>query len=327
MKIFFYTLRPDEHAACERYSRQYGIEYAGTAAAPAPENLALAEGCAAVGTNPCAILPEYLEQWHKMGVRWLPCRSIGYDHIPLARAKELGMRVAHSHYPPEGVANYAIMLMLMATRRMGHILQRAALQDWSLPGKMGRDLSSCTVGVLGTGKIGTTVLRHLSAFGCTLLAYDKCQNPEAARLARYVDLPTLYRESDVLTLHLNVTPETFHILDAAAFAQMKPGAVLVNTARGTLVDPDALIAALESGKLGGAGLDVIHDEDELCYYDRAGEVLKNRELALLRSYPNVILSPHAAFYTDVNVASMVESAFAATAAFAKGEPCADEVAL
>lgn len=327
MKICFYALREDEFDFCAQMKEKYGIDYVGSGAVPGPDNLDLAAGCDAISTNPCAIPPEYLDAWHKMGVRWLPCRSIGYDHIPLAKAKELGMRVAHSHYPPQGVANYAIMLMLMCTRKMNQIMLRAAAQDWSLPGKMGRDLSNCTVGVIGTGKIGTVVLKHLSMFGCQLLAYDLYPNEEAAKYAQYVDFPELLAQSDVITLHLNATPQNHHILDAAAFAQMKPGALLINTARGTLVDPDALIAALESGRLGGAGLDVINEENGLCYYNLAGQPIANREMAILRSFPNVILSPHTAFYTDVNVASMVESAFLATDCFAKGLPCADEVKL
>ena len=152
MKIFFYTLREfDELPYCETFKEKYGIDYAWTSEAPNPGNLHLAEGCDAVSTNPCEIRPEYLRTFAEMGIRYLPCRSIGYDHIPLDTAKELGLRVSHSHYPPEGVANYTIMLMLMATRKMNQIMLRAAAQDYSLPGKMGKDLSSCTIGVIGTG--------------------------------------------------------------------------------------------------------------------------------------------------------------------------------
>ena len=153
MKIFFYTLRPfDELDYCERFKQQYGIDYAWTTEAPNPGNLHLADGCDAVSTNPCEIRPEYLETFARGGVRYLPCRSIGYDHIPLNAARQLGLRVSHSHYPPEGVANYTIMLMLMATRKMNQIMLRAAAQGYSLQGKMGRDLSDCTVGVIGAGK-------------------------------------------------------------------------------------------------------------------------------------------------------------------------------
>ena len=180
MKIMFYALRPfDEQAYCEPYSKQYGIDYAYTAAVPTPDNLELAKGCDAVSTNPCLIAPEYLEAWAAMGVKFLPCRSIGYDHIPQQKAKELGMRISHSWYPPAGVADYAIMLMLMCNRKVGQILRRADAQDYSLNGKMGRDITRMTVGVIGTGNIGRTVLRHLSGFGCKLLAYDLSPNDEA----------------------------------------------------------------------------------------------------------------------------------------------------
>ena len=206
MKIMFYALRPfDEQAYCEPYSKQYGIDYAYTAAVPTPDNLELAKGCDAVSTNPCLITPEYLEAWAAMGVKFLPCRSIGYDHIPQQKAKELGMRISHSWYPPAGVADYAIMLMLMCNRKVGQILRRADAQDYSLNGKMGRDITRMTVGVIGTGNIGRTVLRHLSGFGCKLLAYDLYPNDEARQYAEYVDLDTLYKSCDIITLHTNAT--------------------------------------------------------------------------------------------------------------------------
>ena len=328
MKILFYTMRPfDELDYCEQFKKQYGFDYAWTSEPPRPENLHLAQGCDAVSTNPCEIRPEYLEEFARLGVRYLPCRSIGYDHIPLDAAKRLGLRVSHSHYPPEGVANYTIMLMLMATRKMNQIMLRAVAQDYSLKGKMGRDLTNCTVGVIGTGKIGRTVIRHLSGFGCRVLAYDLYPSDEVLPYAAYTDLDTLYRESDIITLHLNATPQNYHLIDAAAIAKMKKDVLLVNTARGTLIDPEALVAGLESGKIGGAGLDVVEDENGLCYYNRCGEALRNRELALLRSFPNVVVSPHMAFYTDVNVVSMVQSVFEAVDCFANGKPNPDEVPL
>jgi len=328
LKILFYTLRPfDEIEYCEKYKKQYGIKYVWSVDAPNPDNLHLAQGCDAISTNPCEITPEYLQIWADMGVKYLPCRSIGYDHIPLNAAKKLGFRVSHSHYPSQGVANYTIMLILMATRKMNQIMLRAAAQDYSLKGKMGKDLSNCTVGVIGTGKIGRTVIRHLAGFGCKILAYDLYPNEEVRRYAEYTDLAGLYAKSDVITLHLNATPENYHLIDKAAIGQMKDGVLLVNTARGTLIDPDALIAGLESGKIGGAGLDVVEDENGICYYNLCGVAMQNRELAMLRSFPNVIVSPHTAFYTDVNVDSMVQSAFEAVDCFANGRPNPDEVVL
>lgn len=224
MKIMFYALRPfDEQQYCEPYKARYGIDYTGTPDVPRPDNLHLAEGCDAVSTNPCEIRPEYLQTWAEMGVKYLPCRSIGYDHIPLDTAKKLGLRISHSHYPPDGVANYTIMLMLMCTRRMNEIMLRANVQDYSLPGKMGRDISGCTVGVIGTGKIGQTVIRHLSGFGCKILAYDLYPNDAVRQYADYVTLDELYAQSDIITLHTNATAENHHLINAGALAKMKDG--------------------------------------------------------------------------------------------------------
>ena len=189
------------------------------------------------------------------------------------------------------------------------------VQDYSLQGKIGRDLSGCTVGVIGTGHIGRTVLQHLSGFGCKLLAYDLYPSEEAAQYARYVDFDTLCAESDVITLHTNATAENHHLIDAAALARMKQGAVIVNTARGSLIDSKALIDALESGHIGAAALDVLENENGLYYYNRAGDPIANTELALLP------------FYTDEDVESMVRGVFESAAAFAKGEPTRHDVSL
>ena len=159
------------------------------------------------------------------------------------------------------------------------------------------------------------------------MAYDLYPTDAVRQYADYVTLDELYAKSDIITLHTNATAETHHLINAGALAKMKDGVLLVNTARGTLIDPDALSAGLESGKTGGAGLDVIEDETGIYYYNRMGQAIPNRELNLLRSYPNVIVSPHTAFYTDVNVASMVQSPFEALDAYAHGQPYAGEVQL
>ena len=326
MKIAFYQMRPfDEQAYIEQFSREFGIDYVTIPGAPCPENLDKAAGCDAVSQNPCEILPEYVEAWARMGVKYLLCRSIGYDHIPLETAKKLGMRVAHSHYPPEGVANYAIMLMLMCTRKMNQTMLRAAAQDYTLPGKMGKDLSNCTVGVIGTGKIGRTVIAHLQGFGCKILAYDLYQSDEVAQMAEYVPLDELYARSDVITLHTNATEENHHLIDAKAIETMKPGVTIINTARGKLIDSDALIAGLESGKIGAAGLDVLENENGLYYYNRMGDVIQNPELAVLRSMPNVILTDHTAFYTHEDVESMVRGVLESAVAFEQNQPTRHDV--
>lgn len=328
VKIFFYNLRPfDEHYTAARIGEEMGIEYGECAGYPTMQNAALAEGYEAISVTPCDMGAEMIERFHSLGVKYICCRSIGYDHVDLECAKRLGMRVSNVDYTPNGVANFAIMLMLMSLRRAGHILKRGEAQDYTLNGKIGRDISGCTVGVIGTGRIGRTVLRHLSGFGCRLLAYDLCENEEAKKYAEYVSLDTLLRESDVITLHTNATEQNHHLINAAAIEKMKTGVTIVNTARGRLIDADALIAGLESGKIGAAGLDVLENENGLYYYNRTGEVIKNTELALLRSFPNVILTDHTAFYTEEDVESMVRGVFESAAAFAAGEPTRHEVGV
>ena len=308
MKLFIYATREfDELDAAKKWSREYGIDFGWTAEYPTLENAVLARGCDAVSATPCDMGADMLERFHALGVKYITTRSIGYDHIDLQKAKALGMRVSRTMYEPDGVANYTIMLMLMCLRQMPHILKRSEVQDYSLRRKLGRDISSCTVGVIGTGKIGATVVKNLAAFGCRLLACDLF--PRTDLPCQYVPLEELYRQSDVITIHTPATPESYHMINAGTISQMKDGVILINCARGAMIDTDALIDGLEAGKVGGAALDVLEHENGLYYYDRMGDVIANRSMAVLRSFPNVILSPHTAFYTDENVDNMMKYNF------------------
>ena len=319
MKIFFYALREfDELDFCHEMKAKYNIDFAYSTEYPNKENIKLASGCEGMSCTPCDMSAQTLEAFHNVGVKYILCRSVGYDHVDLKRAFELGMKVDTVTYTPTGVADYAIMLMLASVRRFAHILKRAELQDYSLKNKLGRDFSQCTVGVMGTGRIGTTVLQHLTGFGCRLLAYDIYHNETAGKLAKYVTLDEILAESDIITLHMNANDDNYHIINNKSISKMKQGAYIINTARGKLVDSGALIAGIESGKLGGAALDVLEFENGLYYYNRMGEVMVNKKLALLRSFPNVIISPHTAFYTCEDVRDMVEGNFKSLYEFENG---------
>lgn len=310
MKVMLYSLRPfDELPYAEKFSKEYGIDFSWTAEYPNPQNLAMAEGCEAVCSTPCDMSATYIDAFAKMGVKYLPCRSIGYDHIDMEEAKKRGMKVSNVGYAPGGVANYSIMMMLMLLRKMPQIQKRAEVQDFQLKGKMGRDISTCTVGVFGTGRIGRTVIRSLSGFGCRILAYDLYPNQEVRSYAEYVSADELLAQSDIITLHAPANAANYHILNRETFDKCKDGVIIINAARGALIDTDALIGALESGRVGGAGLDVLEHEAGLYYYNREGDVIRNDEMSILRSFPNVILSPHTAFYTEDAVESMVRGVF------------------
>lgn len=308
MKLFVYSLRMfDEKKYFDEWSEKLGVEYSYCKERPTPDNMHLVKGYDAVSVLTTPVDEEVLKAWKEDGIKVVSTRTVGFDHIDCKAAKALSMPVCNVTYPPKGVANYTIMLMLMCCRKVVHILERAAIQDFTLPGKIGVELSNCTVGIIGTGKIGRTVLEHLKGFGCKLLAYDLYPSDAVKEMAEYVDLETLYRKCDIISLHMPSTDENFHMINENALSKMKDGVILINTARGNLIDSKAMIAALKSGKIGAAGLDVIEDEFGLYYYDYIGKPMDNEELAVLKSFPNVIVTPHTAFYTVEAVDHMVKN--------------------
>ena len=309
MKIFVYAMREfDEKKFFDQLSEEFEFEYSYTTDYPNMDNVALVQGCDAVCLTPCDLSHEVIDELKKMGIKCIATRSIGYDHIDLEYVKSLGMGASRVEYAPETVADYSIMMMLMCCRNICHILKRADIQDFSLKGKMGKDICDCTVGIIGTGRIGQTVIRHLKGFGCKILAYDIYPNEEMKQYADYVSLEELYQRSDIISLHAPATSENYHLLNERAFEQMREGVIIVNTARGSLIDGMALVKALESGKVSHAALDVWEQESGMIYVNRMGDAIENREYALLKSFSNVILAPHTAFYTEKAVHSMAYNA-------------------
>lgn len=307
MKIFVYNYREfDEAEYFQKFAKEYGVELGICTDAPTLENAHLAEGYEYVSIITSRIDADLMKRFHELGVKMISTRTIGYDHVDLDAARKYGIHVSNVSYSPECVADYTVMLMLMSIRKMKRIMQRAEINDFSLPGIQGREMPNFPVGVLGTGKIGRSVIRDLSGFGCRIYAYDKYENESVKEHAQYADLDTIFRECDMITLHMPLGEENFHLLDENAFAKMKDGVVIINTARGGLIDTKALISALESGKVGAAGLDVIEDEFGMYYYDLKSDMLSKRDLYILRGFPNVVVTPHMAFYTDQAVSDMVK---------------------
>ena len=304
MKLFVYGYRPyDEADAFQHYAEKFHVTLGVCPDPPSMDNAALAEGydCISIVSTP---MPEKLiVRFRALGVRMISTRTVGYDHIDLATARAIGMRVSNATYSPDCVADYTVMLMLMALRRMKRILQRADIHDFSLPGTIGKELRNCTVGVLGTGKIGKTVLRDLAGFGCRRLAYSR--TPDISLGVEYVSLDRILAESDVLSFHLPLTSDSFHLIDYGAIAKMRDGVVIVNTARGGLIQTEALIEGLECGKIGAAALDVLEDEAGLFHFDKKSEQISHRAMSILKDMPNVIFTPHMAFYTQEAIGDMV----------------------
>ncbi|MCR5650085.1 MAG: lactate dehydrogenase [Lachnospiraceae bacterium] len=309
MKLFFYALRDyDEKHYLDECSEKYGFEYGFTSEYPDMDNLDLCrdyEGVSII-TNP--LNSEMLDRMKEIGVRYITTRSIGYEHIDVAHAYSIGLKIAHVTYAPESVADYTIMMMLIACRQMPYIMNKAAVQDFSLEGKIGREISSSTIGVLGTGNIGATVVKHLSGFGCRILMNDVYEKDELRVYGNYTSKENIYARSDIITLHVPAYEENYHMIDQKAIESMKDNVIIVNCARGSLIDSKALISALKTGKVGFAALDTIENEAGLYYLNRSGDILDNDERAILLSMPNVFLTPHMAFYTERTVYDMINNA-------------------
>lgn len=320
MKVTVYNCREfDEKELFLKYGKELSIELALCPDAPDKENASLAKGSECIDIITSKMTRELLEVFASYGVKYVVTRTIGYDHIDAAAAKELGMTVANAPYGPDGVADYSVMLILMTIRRMKSIVNRTRVQDYTLKGLMGRELKDLTVGVIGTGRIGRTVLQDLSGFGCKLVAYDVYENEEVKKSGvPYVTLDEMWQQADVITLHAPLTKDNHHMIDKEAIAKMKDGVMIVNTARGGLIDSEALIQGIESGKIGGVGLDVVENEFGLYYYDHKEDILNNRELSVLRSFPNVTVSHHMAFYTDDCVETVVRDSLLGCKCFVEG---------
>lgn len=306
MKMFVYSMRDFDELPCfEKYCPLYEVEYAYTNETPCMENLHMAAGYDVINIITTVFNKEMIDVLHKEGVKCIATRTIGYDHIDYEYARSLGMGVINITYSPGSVADYTIMLMIMGLRKYKFMMQKAQAQDFTLKGKIAKELSNCTVGVIGTGKIGCRVIENLTGFGCEILACSPHEKEEAKPYAKYVSMDELLEKSDIITLHAPANKETYHILNREAFSKMKEGVILINCARGSLIDEEAMIEAVENGKIGFAGLDVVEKESGLYYFDLSGKPVENRNLAILNSYPNVIVTPHMAFYTQEAVQDMV----------------------
>lgn len=320
MKVTVYNCREfDEKELFIKYGEEMGIEPVLCPDAPDQENAALAKGSQCINIITSKMTKELLKVFASYGVSYVTTRTIGYDHIDVPAAKELGITVANAPYGPCGVADYTVMLILMTIRKMKRIIERTNIQDYTLKGIQGKELKDLTVGVIGTGRIGRTVLQNLSGFGCRLLAYDLFENESVRESGvSYVTLEEMWKQADVITLHTPLTDDNYHMINENTIAAMKDGVMIVNTARGALIDSQALIQGIETGKVGGAGLDVVENEFGLYYYDHKSDILMNRELSILRGFPNVTVSHHMAFYTDDCVKTVVRDSLLGCQYFMEG---------
>lgn len=241
-----------------------------------------------------------ISQLARQGVKLIALRCAGFNNVDLAAAKEVGIAVVRvPAYSPHAVAEHAVALCMTLNRRIHRAHNRVREHNFSLNGLVGFDLHGKTVGIVGTGKIGRIAAEIFLGFQTRVLAFDPFPdtNWAATKGITYVDFPTVLKESHLISLHLPLTPDTFHLFREETVAQMRPGAYLINTSRGKLIDTTALIGALKTGHLGGVALDVYEEEEGVFFEDLSDRVLQDDELSRLLSFPNVLITSHQAFLT------------------------------
>lgn len=314
--ITIYGCERDEAALFREMAPRFGVTPTVTQAAVSEANVGLAFGnrCVSV-SHKAQIANSTLLALSRVGVKYISTRSVGRDHIDVRYAESVGISVGNVAYSPDGVADYTVMLMLMAVRNAKSIIRRVDVHDYRLDDPRGRELRDLTVGVIGTGRIGAAVMDRLRGFGCRVLACDNRSKPTAED----IPLDELLPLSDVVTLHLPLNADTRHLLNRQRIERMRHGAFVINTGRGALLDTEALVSALESGGLGGAALDVLEGEEGIFYTDHRGGPIESKLLSRLHRLPNALISPHTAYRTDRALSDIVENSIVNCLRFESGE--------
>ena len=321
--------------SAQRYDREYlqpaanelGHQWDYLEARLDPSTAALGKGYDAV----CAFVNDLLDRsclqaLAAASVRFVVMRCAGFNNVDLAAAEELGIRVARvPKYSPYAVAEHTIGLVLTLNRKIHKAYNRVRENNFALEGLLGFDLHGKKFGIIGTGAIGKALADIVKGFGCQLLMHDPYPDPHCQSLGEYVELEQLLRECDIVSLHCPLTPSTKHLIGEQAFSWMKPGAMLVNTSRGALVDTQAAIAALKSKRLAGLALDVYEEESNLFFRDLSSEVIVDDVFSRLLTFPNVLITAHQAFFTREALTEIARVTMKNLTQFENGQVVENEV--
>ena len=260
------------------------------------------------------------------GTRMIALRCAGFNSLDLDAARDCGLMVTRvPAYSPASVAEHTVGLMLSLNRHLHRAFNRVREGNFELTGLLGFEMRGRTVGIIGTGRIGIAVARILAGFGMNVLGYDVYENPDAEAIGMtYLPLDELLRRSDIVTLHCPLTPDTYHLMNVENLALCKPGAMIINTGRGQLVDAAALVEALKSGEIGALGMDVYEQEESLFFRDRSNEVLQDDVFSRLLTFPNVMVTGHQAFFTRESLDEIARITFDSMHRFIDGDPIPED---
>jgi D-lactate dehydrogenase len=285
------------------------------------ETALLAKDCDAVCVFVNDVLSaEVLAALKELGVRAVLLRCAGFNNVDLKTASTLGFFVARvPAYSPEAVAEHAMAMVMTLNRNTHRAYNRVREGNFMLDGLLGMTISGKTAGIIGTGKIGLATARIFAGFGCTVLGYDPVPSPSFSGVM--VGLPELLTRADIVSLHCPLLPATRHMINAETLALMKPGAMLINTSRGGLIDTAAVIAALKSRQLGHLAIDVYEQESTLFFQDHSSDIIDDDVFQRLMTFPNVLVTGHQGFFTIEALREICAVTIANVACFADGTPC------
>ena len=324
MKVAFYDTKPYDRASFEPLGEANQIRFKFFEDKLTEDTAPLARGCDAV----CVFVNDnvnaaVIDLLCDMGIRVLLLRCAGFNNVDLRHASGKLTVLRVPAYSPYAIAEHAMALLLTSIRRIHKAYIRTRDFNFSLTNMVGFDLHGKTVGVVGTGKIGRCFINICRGFGMKVLCYDPFPADDSS--LSYVPLDRLFRESDIISFHCPLTPETHHVVNVESLATMKKGVVLINTSRGALIDSEALLAGIKSRKVGAACLDVYEEESDIFFEDNSGHILEDDTLARLISMPNVIVTSHQAFLTEEALANIADTTVRNLLDFAEGKPGANEV--
>ena len=287
------------------------------------DSVSMADGadavCVFVNDN---LNAEVVEKIHKLGVKAILLRCAGFNNVCLSKAEELRMFVANvPSYSPEAVAEFALALLQTVNRRTHRAYNRVREGNFSLEGLLGRTISGKTIGLIGTGRIGISFAKLMSGFGCKILAYDPYESNAFKQYGTYHTLEDLLPQCDFISLHCPLTDATHHIINKETLKLMKPGAMLINTSRGGLIDTKDVITALKEKSLAGLGLDVYEEEGAFFYNDHSGDIIQDDTLMRLMTFPNVVVCGHQAFFTEEALTEIALATIGNALDFIKRRPC------
>lgn len=311
MKIAFFDTHNFERTTFLEANKKFNFQIDFLEARLSEKTAGLANGADAV----CSFVNDKIDEsciknLKLAGVKVVALRSAGFNHVDLAAAQKYQIIIVRvPGYSPYAVAEFAIGLLLTLNRKIHRAYSRVREFNFSLDGLVGFDLHGKTIGVIGTGKIGKIFGQIMTSFGCRVLVNDLQKDAELERnpAVTYVDCPTLCSQSDIISLHVPLTPQTHHIINSDMIHMMKDGVFIINTGRGALIDAKALIDGLKTEKIGGAALDVYEEEENIFFQDLSDKILQDDILARLLTFPNVLLTSHQAFLTKEALQNIAET--------------------